>query len=49
MTNEEFLCAVEAELKERNMSLYKLQERIDDDIIKESTFYSLFMIEEQQE
>lgn len=42
MTNEEFLCAVEAELKERNLSLYKLQERIDEDIIKESTFYSLF-------
>ena len=42
VTNEEFLCAVEAELKERNLSLYKLQERIDEDIIKESTFYSLF-------
>lgn len=39
MTNEEFLCAVEDTLKERNMSLYKLQELIDEDIIKESTFY----------
>lgn len=42
MTNEEFLQKVETILREKGMTLYELQKKVDDDILKESTFYSMF-------
>lgn len=47
MTNEEFLCAVEAELKERNLSLYKLQSVLMKTLSKKVHSIHYFMIEEQ--
>ena len=42
MTNDAFLDRVLDILKERNMTLYSLKKEVDEDIIKESTFYSMF-------
>lgn len=42
MTNEELLSRLESILKQRGMTLYELQKLTNEDIIKESTFYSMF-------
>jgi len=42
MTNEGFLDRVLSILEERDMTLYQLQKRVNEDVIKESTFYSMF-------
>ena len=42
MTNEELLCRLESILKQRGMTLYELQKLTNEDVIKESTFYSMF-------
>lgn len=42
MTNDAFLDRVLSILKDRDMTLYQLQKRTNEDEIKESTFYSMF-------
>ena len=42
MTNEELLCRLESILKERGMTLYELQKQSREEVIKGSTFYSMF-------
>ena len=42
MTNDAFLDRVLDILKEKDMTLYQLQKQTDEDVIKESTFYSMF-------
>ena len=42
ITNEEFLEKVISILDERNMTLYGLRKHINEDILKESTYYSMF-------
>lgn len=41
ITNDEFLHKVRDILAERNMSLYALKKKINDDILKDSTYYTM--------